>query len=111
MSSMLSFISDSNTLSKETISNEVEIIIDRKEIFIIVSEPIGIFRNRGIIINPIPIIKRVRPLSSWNIGCKLKIAPLIKGMFTFKIKASHIDPIKDPIKIKINAEIINGLII
>jgi hypothetical protein len=39
------------------------------------------------------------------------MAPLKNGIFIFKIKANHIDPIKDPTKINSIADTINGLII
>ena len=45
-------------------TKKVDRMIDKKEIFIIVIEPIETFLNRGTIINPIPMINKVRPLSS-----------------------------------------------
>ncbi len=68
------------------IAKIVEIMTKIKEIFIIAGDPIETFLNRGTITNPIPIIKRVRPPSTRNIRCRLKTDPLIRGMFTFRIK-------------------------
>ena len=64
MNRILSFTVGSCVLIAETINKKAETMIDRKEILIIVGEPIGTFLNRGTIINPIPMIKRVRPLST-----------------------------------------------
>jgi hypothetical protein len=63
MKTISSFIIDANILIVEIIAKRVEIRMDMKEIFIILIEPISVFLNLGTIINPIPIIKSVRPLS------------------------------------------------
>ena len=105
---ILWLITDSYILIVETMTKKVDKMIDKKEIFIIVIEPIETFLNRGTIINPIPMINKVRPLSSWNIPWRLKTDPLNTGIFTFKINANHIVPINDPIRIKITAAIIIG---
>jgi hypothetical protein len=111
----MNMISSSNdksyALIVETITRKVETMTDKKEIIIIACEPIGMFLNLGTIINPIPMIKMVRPLSTRNIRCKLKTDPLIMGIFAFKISANHMEPINDPARKKISAETINGLTI
>ncbi|MEJ7642477.1 MAG: hypothetical protein WKF36_09835 [Candidatus Nitrosocosmicus sp.] len=106
-----SFNDKSYALIVETITRKVETMTDKNEIIIIACEPIGMFLNLGIIINPIPMIKMVRPLSTSNIRCRLKTVPLIVGMFAFKISTNHMEPINDPARKKINADTINGLTI
>jgi hypothetical protein len=95
----------------ETIPRKVETMTDKKEIIIIACEPIDMFLNLGTIINPIPMIKIVMPLSTRSIRCKLKTDPLIMEIFAFKINANHIEPINDPTRKKISADAINGLTI
>jgi hypothetical protein len=50
-----------------TIARKAETMIDRKEPLIIAVGPMGTFLKRGTIMNPIPMIKRVRPLSNRNV--------------------------------------------
>jgi hypothetical protein len=54
-------------LTVAAIDRKAETMIDRKETLIIAGEPIGAFLKRGTIIKPIPMIKRVRPLSNRNV--------------------------------------------
>jgi len=111
MNRILSFNDKSYALIVETITRKVETMTDKKEISTIACEPIGMFLNLGTIINPIPMIKMVRPLSNRNILCRLKTDPFIMGIFAFKINTNHIEPINDPTRKKISADTINGLTI
>jgi hypothetical protein len=111
MNMISSFDDKSYALIVETITRKVETMTDRKEIPIIACEPIGMFLNLGTIINPIPMIKMVRPLSTRNIRCRPKTDPLIIGIFAFNMSANHMEPIIDPARKKIAADTINGLTI